>query len=93
MTAAGKIGGEKRFDAGLGHFLADQAGAHRDGIGVVMDARKTRRQRLGDKRAAAGGIAVGGDRNPSEPKNSYLMYLSLSMRSSTALITASREES
>ena len=63
VAAADEIGVEEGRDAGLGHFDADQARAKRDGVGVVMLAGERCRQRLGDLRAAAGRVAVGGDRD------------------------------
>ena len=61
VAAAQEIRGQKGADAGLGHFDPDQARAKSDRVGVVMLPRERRGQRLGDLRAAAGGIAVGRD--------------------------------
>src|SRR5690606_30544025 len=36
MPIAGEGGGKESFDTGLGHIYADQPGAHRDHVGVIM---------------------------------------------------------
>ena len=64
VAPAFEVGGEEGGDAGLGHVDPDQPRAERDGIGVIVAARKLGRERLGDLGAAAGGIAIGGDGDP-----------------------------
>ena len=61
VAAAGEIGAEEGGDAGAGHVSADQAGAKSERVGVIMLAGEPRRERVVDPRAAAAGIAVGGD--------------------------------
>ena len=63
VAPAGEVGVEEGRDAGLGHVDADQARAEGDDVGVIMLARQPRRERLGDPRAAAGRVAVDGDRD------------------------------
>ena len=63
VAAAGEIRGEKGGDAGLGHFDADQPRAQGDDVGVIMLAGERGGKRLGNAGAAAGRIAVGGDRD------------------------------
>ncbi len=63
VAAAEEGCGEERLDARFGHFDADQPAAERDHIGVIMLARQPGRERLRHQCAAAGRVAVGGDRN------------------------------
>ena len=63
VAPAGEIGAEEGGDAGPGHVAADQPRAEREDIGVIMLAGQRCRQRVVDPRAAAGRVAVDGDRN------------------------------
>ena len=63
MASTGERGGEKRFDAGLGHLDPDQPRAQRDDVGVVVLAGEAGGQWLGNQRAAHRRVSVGGDRD------------------------------
>src|SRR5690348_2885203 len=68
VAVAEELGFEESGDARPRHLDADQPGAERDDIGVVVLPRETRRERLGDERAARGGIAVDRDRD-ADPRS------------------------
>src|SRR5436190_16787540 len=63
MAPAGEIGAEKGSDAGPGHVVADEAGAKREGVGIVMFAGEARGERIVHPRTTAAKVAVGRDRN------------------------------
>jgi hypothetical protein len=63
MAPAGEFGAEESGDAGTRHVAADQPGAQREDIGVIMLARQPRRQRIVDPGAAACRVAVDRDRD------------------------------
>ena len=63
VSAAFEFSVEESLDAGDRHFRPDQPLAKRDRIGIVVLTGEPRRQRLGDLGAAAGGVAVGRDRD------------------------------
>ena len=61
MATAFELGGNERGDARARHLGADQAGAYRNGVRVVVRAAQARGERLGDLRAAHLGVAVDRD--------------------------------
>src|SRR3954471_22082171 len=63
MASAAEGRGEEGLDTGLGHLDPDQPRAHRDDVGIVMLAGEAGGERLGDQSRAAGGMAVGRDRD------------------------------
>ena len=64
VAAAEEVAGEESGDAGLGHLDPDQPGAECNGIGIIVLAGEGGGERLGNLRAATGGVAVRGDRDP-----------------------------
>lgn len=56
VAIAEELGCEEGGDAGLGHLDADETGAERDDVRVVVLARKAGRERLGDDAQRACGL-------------------------------------
>ena len=63
VASAEEVAREECGDAGLGHFEADQPGAERNGVGVVVLAGERGGDRLSHLSAAARRVTVGGDGN------------------------------
>ena len=63
MTAAGEVGGQEHLDAFLGDFHADQPGAEREHVGVVVLACQPGAGAVMAQRGADMAVTVEGDRN------------------------------
>ena len=63
MAVACKGHRQEGRNAGAGLLDTDQARAQGDDVGVIMLARKLRREDLRNQRATRGGVAVDRDRN------------------------------